>query len=158
MASTMAQVKFPNAEDISQNSCTQNDNLDSNTELEFGNGSDRDVKDGNLTHMEQRQPGGSQTEQSNNANKANTAVPVTVNNSSEDEGNKPQQNEPQGDGVISSAEFIQNTQQCIPEKVNYCFESDSDDDFCVLRRSRSDELLELKHHFQVNCQYLSNEM
>ena len=147
MASTMPQVNFPNAEDISQKSFTQTNTLDAAGDMQYGDSCDT-VKKEDKIPKDQGTQSNSPTEQSNNASEINMAEPVNVNKSDTGE-NKPKQNELQEANEKLNTEPVQRTEEFISDQVNYCFESDSDEDFCVLRRSRSDELLELKHHFQV---------
>ena len=157
MASTMCDIKITKAEDISQYSCTQNNNLNSAPDLEQSVTSDTEVTNNKLTNMDPKINADSAADSSNNVN--NMAQPFMRSQPDGNDESEQAQNDDrssiegqtvqdQTDGSNKAEDPTVQT-NCLSGKVNYSFESDSDEDFCVLRRSRSDELLELKHHFQV---------
>lgn len=156
MASTMCDIKLTKAEDISQYSCTQNNNLNSAPDLEQSVTSDTEVTNNKLTNMDPKIIADSAADSPNNVNMAQPFVRSQPDGNDQTElaqnddkrSNEGQTALDQTDGS-NKAEDPPVQTNCLSEKVNYSFECDSDEDFCVLRRSRSDELLELKHHFQV---------
>ena len=145
MASTEDHSCLANAENISQDSRNENYNLNSKPDSDLCNGDSTDLNDNKMMKTEQKLCEDSASERSNNANMGDTlSNKETTKQHDGDEKCEPQTN---GDPAGGENETVQNNYPY--GQVNYSFESDSDDGFCVLRRSRSDELLELKHHFQV---------
>ena len=138
MASSEGNVCLVNAEDNSQGISDENSNMNSKPDSDLCNGDSIDIKDTKQMKPEQKICEDSAPECSNNANMGDT---ISNKETTKLDGDK------KCEAQITDDTTVQNNYS--HGQVNCSFESDSDDGFCVLRRSRSDELLELKHHFQV---------
>lgn len=158
MASTDDNIDLlTNAEDISQEGPTENFNLNSRPNLEeysVGDGDgDGDAQVDKTAEMDQREEDNSESQRSNNSSMGDISnKKATVKIASDQEKCEPRMN---GHVEAPEAEIDSNNYDTFGQ-VNYSFHSDSEEDFCVLRRARSDELLELKHHFQVNTVHVNS--
>ena len=150
MASSEGNNCLVNAEDISNGSCDENSNMNSKPDSDLSNGDGVDITENKLLKTEQNLCEDSGSERSNNANMGDM---LSNNETKQLDADKKCEPQTIGDPAAGENETVQNNYPY--GQVNYSFESDSDDGFCVLRRSRSDELLELKHHFQVKTETYS---